>query len=468
MTHDNVLFKQEARDLIIEGVDLATRAIATTYGPNGQNVLIKTGENIKSTKDGATVIQAVNSPNPYVQMGINVIREASVKTAKTVGDGSTTVAILADSIVKVCKDHPAPVQVARNLRRLSDGVIKFLESKKRIIKTKKDLTKVATLAANNDSAIGELIAEAFSHVGKDGIVTFKESEEVKDRIEYSEGFRIENGYESPYFINTTKNECVLENAIVYISDVKLEESKEIHELAGKAYKEGKSLLLIAPEFDSGLTMFLIRNLFNSDGTPRLKSCMVISPNFGAFREAMLEDMRIILGDSTCNKVVITKESTTFSGYKPNQEKLQGRIEAVRKIIDAGELPEQELDFHKKRLANFTSGIATIFVGGYSKVEMKERYDRFEDAIMATQCALIGGVLPGGGTALALAAEETPSALFAEILRTPINLLNTQIKTQEEAYARGVIEPFLVVKATIENSVAVASTILTTNCAILNV
>ena len=465
MSYVNVKFGKDARDKIIEGVELATRAVSTTYGPNGSNVLYRNGGVLKSTKDGASVIQMVNDPDPYIQMGIDVIKEASIKTAKTVGDGSTTVAILANAIVQKFKDEVNPIAISRALRNECYLIDIILKSIKKPINSKDDLVKIATLSANNDPNIGEVIAEAFNKVGKDGIVDFQESNDVKDKIEYTEGFKIDNGYESPYFINNAKNECVLEDVIIYISDTKLEESKEIHDLAGKAYKENKSLLLIAPEFDSGLTMFLVRNLFNQDGTPRLKACTVISPNFGAMREIMLEDMRILFGSEMhCDKVVIKKDSTTFIGYKSDEIKLENRIKSIRNIISENSLSEIEMNFHKKRLANFTSGMSTIYVGGYSQVEMKERYDRFEDAIMATQCALDGGILPGGGTAL----NEIQSTLLNDVLKVPINKLCTNIKTSEDAYKNNVIEPYLVVKATLENAISVASTILTTNCAILNV
>ena len=489
----NVKFGSDARDRIMEGCNLATNAIATTYGPNGSNVLIRNGGILKSTKDGATVMDSVNDPDPYIQMGIDVIKEASIKTAKTVGDGSTTVAILANEIIKQYKDDPDPIKVSRYLKIASEEIIKELEKHKKEISSKEDIAKVATLAANNDPVIGNLIAEAFYKVGKNGLVTYQESEDVKDRVVYTEGFKIDNGYESPYFINNSKNECVLENVIVHISDTKLEESKEMQELAGRAYREKKSLLLIAPEFDSGLTLFLSRNLFDPvTGDPRLMSCEVVSPCFGIMRATMLEDMRILLGDSSeCKKVVITKDSTTFIGYN-SSDRLKSRIESIKKTLEDSVLEEQEEIFHQKRLANFTSGMATIYVGGFSKVEMKERCDRFEDAIMATKCAMIGGVLPGGGLALAKVIGEFPLEIKTEeVLKIPYKKIwshefsstyNTNIVTLdqnrkvsfwqdsngEDFYINGIIDPFLVVKATLENAISVASTILTTKCTILNV
>lgn len=509
MNYDNVKFGSDARSKIIEGANLAASAVEVTYGPHAATVLIRKNGLLKSTKDGATVMDSVNDPDPYIQMGIDVIKEASIRQAKTVGDGSTTVAILANEIINQYKDNPDPIKVSRYLKKAGEEIIEYLKKYKKEISSLEDIKKVATLAANNDSTIGDIIAEAFYKVGKDGLVTYQESEDVKDRVEYTEGFRIDNGYESPYFINTSKNECVLENCIVYISDTKLDEGKAIEELAGKAYKEGKSLLLIAPEFESGLTLFLARNMFNKDGSKKLMSCEVTSPNFGVMRETMLEDMRILFGEtSECEKVVITKDSTTFTGYHPS-DRLEARIQSVRDTLKDSILSEIEEMFHQKRLANFTSGMATIYVGGFSQVEMKERCDRFEDAIMATKCAMDGGVLPGGGLALGKVAisnivledfEYCYNSIDKEtrkVLATPYEkifnkepsdikwnyneegkidfgssdcqvLLDFWEDESGDFYSLGIIDPYLVVKATIENAISVASTILTTNCTILNV
>lgn len=508
MNYDNVKFGSDARSKIIEGANLAAAAVEVTYGPNAANVLIRKNGLLKSTKDGATVMDSVNDPDPYIQMGIDVIKEASIRQAKTVGDGSTTVAILANEIINQYKDNLDPIKVSRYLKKAGEEIIEYLKKYKKEISSLEDIKKVATLAANNDSTIGDIIAEAFYKVGKDGLVTYQESEDVKDRVEYTEGFRIDNGYESPYFINTSKNECVLENCIVYISDTKLDEGKAMEELAGKAYKEGKSLLLIAPEFESGLTLFLARNMFNKDGSKKLMSCEVTSPNFGVMRETMLEDMRILFGEtSECEKVVITKDSTTFTGYHPS-DRLEARIQSVRDTLKDSILSEIEEMFHQKRLANFTSGMATIYVGGFSQVEMKERCDRFEDAIMATKCAMDGGVLPGGGLALCKAVEfpkDEEDELFGlsksqeklnNVFKTPyrkifgdepvyrvtsswiplegnagrkiIHLDFWHKDEHKDFYYLGILDPYLVVKATIENAISVASTILTTNCTILNV
>jgi len=231
------------------------------------------------------------------------------------------------------------------------------------------------------------------------------------------------------------------------------------------------LLLLAPEFDSGLTLFLARNMYNTDGTPRLKSCTVVSPNFGTLRSTMLDDIRILLGESMmCEKVVITKDTTTFIGNHSDKDKINARVDSIRAILKDSELPELELNFHKKRLANFVSGMATIYVGGYSKVQMKERYDLIEDAVRATQCALEGGILAGGGLVLRDIAKTISNTKIKEVLLTPYKKLNllSEDFTQDDAIRFGIVEPYLVVKTALENAINLAKTILTCDCAILNV
>ncbi|MDO4465416.1 MAG: TCP-1/cpn60 chaperonin family protein [Bacillota bacterium] len=464
MNYANVKFGNECRDKLIEGVNLVADAVACTYGPNGRNVIIRTPGGVKITKDGYNVASMVNDQDPYIMMGVEIIQDICKKTAKDVGDGTSTSAILARAIVNKYKDCEDPIQVTRDLSTFTDKVISYLEEYKLNVKSKEDLVKVAALSANNDQTIGNLIADAFDKVGKDGIVTFEESEDVKDRVEYTEGFRIDNGFSSPYFINTSKGTCELENVLVYISETKMEELNDVVKLADRAVKEKRSLLLLAPEFDSEILVFL------SSNTNLLKSCTVISPNHRNFREIMLKDMRALLGTSSvCKRVSITKDHTTFMGCDSDQEEVAKRVEEIRNTLRDSRLGDIELEFYKKRLANFTSGIATIYVGGYSKVEAKERYDRIEDAVCATQAALDGGILPGGGVMLREVAEalfkQDPS--FYEVLKTPSNLLHTEKNSPKEMFDNGVIEPFLVTKTVLQNAVSTASLILTADAAVLN-
>ena len=462
MNFENVKFGNEGRDKIISGVKLAADALEVTYGPNGKNSIVSIGNTLKVTKDGYNTVMSVNDTDPYVKMGIKLVQDTCEKTAKDVGDGTSTSGILVREFIEAFKDQPDPILVARNMQTDAQFVIKELQKKAKPVKSKQDLIRVAAISANNDATIGGTVATAFEQVGKDGIVTIEESEGVKDTVEYSEGFRIDNGYYSPYFINTSKNTCELENVKVHISSVKMEELKEVVTLADAAVREKKSLLLIAPEFDSEILVFLSTNL------SLLKSCVVISPNHGNYRNIMLDDMNLLLGTkSECKKVVITKDTTTFVGLKDNVDTTE-KVAQIKSLIKEGDLSEFDLNFHKKRLANFTAGIATIHVGGYSKIEMQERYDRFEDAVCATQAALNGGILAGGGTALREVVEKLKfNECFTKVLQTPSRLLNTESITSKEMLKKSVIEPFLVTKTVLENAVSTASMILTTDVAIVN-
>ena len=471
MNYVNVKFGDECRQKLVEGVNLCVNAIETTYGPEGRNSLISDNSGVLITKDGFHTAMAVNDSDPYVSIGIKLIQDTCKKTAKDVGDGTSTVAILIRELVNHY-NNLTPKQ-GRELAANVNRIIEFISTHKQEISSKEDLIDVATISANNDREIGELIAEAFERVGKDGIVSFESSEEVKDRVEYSQGFRIDSGYSSPYFINTSKGNCELENVRVYISDVKLDEVKKVISIADQAVKDKKSLLLIAPEFDSEILVFLSAN------KELLKSCTVLSPARRNYRETLLADVRALLGDSSeCKKVIITKSTTTFIGCNSNQELVNKRVEDIRNILSDSVLPEFDLEFHKKRLANFTSGLATIYVGGYSEAEVRERYDRIEDAVCATQAALKEGVVPGGGMAFRYALDDIlnqqqagiPNKDLVELIQvflTVQKILDTDKLTVTDILSRHVIEPFLVTKTVLENAVSTAVLILTANVAILN-
>lgn len=479
--YDNVKFGDVGREKIIKGVNLIADAVEKTFGPNGKNVCIKYPTGVKITKDGATVAAAVNDVDPYISMGIEIMRDISVKTAQTIGDGSTTSLVLSRALVNKYKDIENPIELSRQLNEDCQRVINWLKQYKKEVTTKEDLLKVATLSANNDPVLGELVAEAFNKVGKDGLVQFVESEDVSDVVEYTEGFRIESGFSSPYFVNTFKGTCELEDVMIYISDTKMSEVKKVQEIAGRALVANKSLLLIAPDFDSEIIVFLSRNLYDKEGNDKLKSCTVKSPDTRSYREMIMEDVKILLGeDLHCDKVIITQDNTTFIGYNSNKEKLDSRIESIRNIINEGSVSEYEMEFHKKRLANFTSGIATIHVGGYSQVEIKEKKDRVEDAVMATRAALNSGILPGSGSIWRVP-KKVAGGLY-DILQIPFNLLSEEeslnvdnifwngynFKTGKygDLYEMGIVEPFSVTENCLLNAVSTASLILTCDCLIL--
>lgn len=463
----NVKFGSDVRSKLIEGVNLAVDAVVTTYGPNGRNAIIKTPEGVKITKDGYNTVNMVSDPDPYIMMGVELIQNICKKTAKDIGDGTSTSAILARAIIEQYANDPDPVQACRGISRAVDEIIEKISAYAIKDLSYKDLENVATISANNDPVIGKLVAEAFYKTGVDGVVSISESANVQDKINYSENFRIESGYASPYFINTSTNTCELENVYVHISETKMEEVNRVVELADNAVRNKKSLLLIAPDFDSEIYVFL------SSNKDLLKSCAIFSPNRRNFREQMLKDLKLVLGDSSiCDKVIITKDTTTFIGCDSKKEEIEKTVLQIRESINGGALTELELDFYKKRLANFTSGSANILVGGHSIVEMKERYDRIEDAVCATRAALEGGILPGGGKAFSylegLSLLPETEFLLNTVLKCPSTILKTSDMTAQNMLDKGVVEPFLVLKTVLKNALSTASLVLTAEVAILNI
>lgn len=485
----SVLFNEDAKTPLIEGVNLIGQSVATTFGPNGKNVIIKNMGGIHITKDGATVARYVNHKDPIVTMGIDVIRQIAVKTAKDVGDGTSTATILAQSIVNQLKDNTDhPIQIQRDLEEDVKKVIDYLESIKKEITSYEDLVKVATLSANNDETIGKLIADAYQKVGKEGVVNFEESNDITDSIVYTTGMQLDNGYASPYFINSDNNTCELENVYIAISNEKLTELKQILPYAEHALKLGKeldrkmSMLVIAPKIESQIIKFL---LLNND---QLSSCAIVTPNHGIYRDIILDDIKSILGDKlVCDKVEVSKDNTVLIGGNSIKEDVDKKIEDIRRKLNSKSLSEFEVLFHKKRLANLNGGIATIMVGGYSKVEIIEKKDRVEDAVAAVKAALDGGILPGGGVSLCRSSFKTKLKYLNNIVTTPIKILaensgsadnwvdtandweGINYKTLEKGdmYEMGIIDPFLVTKTALTNAVSAASLILTNGCSILN-
>lgn len=491
MEYENVKFGKECRDKIIEGINLAANAVACTFGPNGRNAIVRDNGGLLITKDGYHTAMCVNDPDPYVSMGIDIIQDICRKTAYDVGDGTSTSAILAAKLINTFKDYDHPISVMRELKDKVDFVLNEIKGTAQPCTSKDDFFKVASVSANGDKDIAALVADAFDQVGKNGIVMFEESEEVKDTVEYSQGFRIESGYASPYYINTGKKTCELENVLVYISDTKIEEVKLVLGLAKQARDNNQSLLLVAPEYDSEIHVFLNQN------KSQLQSCAIYSPNRGVYRQLMLDDMREILKyKKVVKKVIITNKTTTFvDDFKVSDD----TIINIKEFLYNPQLPELDRQFHQKRLANFTGKLATIYVGGFSKLEMKERFDRIEDAVCAVRAAREEGMVIGGGISLLRAVtpkdpnteesfdfDDEKSTVefsndFISVMKYPSELLGTTViddiihrNTRGKAYYNvgeslerdGIYEPYLVVKTVLENAISTAALVLTTDVAIL--
>ena len=476
-----VKFDDEVKNSLIKGVDLIANAVQTTYGPDGRNVIIKNRGGIHITKDGATVAEYVNSDDPLIQMGIDTVKEVSLKTAKDVGDGTSTAIILARAIINNCKNFKEnPIVIQRGLQKECSQVINILKEIKKDITEERDIRSISILSANNDEKLGNLIADAYIRVGKEGIVQMEQSSDVEDYVVYSEGFEIESGYMSPYFINTDNNTCELKNVLVHISEYEIEETKDIIDVAEEAMKTKKQLLIIAPKINTNVLRFFIVN------KSKLESCCITSPGFKHFRDINLQDIRNMLGETmTCEKVIIDKELTTFSGCNPNKELVEKEIESIKSKLNSNSLDEVETKFHLKRLANYTGGVATIYVGGYSQVEITEKKDRVDDAICAVKAALQEGVLPGGGSALWYCANKLDLKYLGKVLPLPLCILSQMsnyigdfpnnlwsgidFKNHKigDMLELGIIDPFLVTKTALENAVSVASLILTNECSIIN-
>lgn len=470
------------KDSLVNGVNLIADAVQTTYGPNGKNVIIRNKTGVHITKDGATVAQWVNSENDIEQVGIETVRETALKTAKDVGDGTSSSIILAREIVNYFKNSETnPIEIQRDLQEDCKKVINYLQSIKKEISSEEDLVKVSMISANNDEKLGKLIAEAYNKVGKEGVVNMEESDNVEDTLVFTQGMEIESGYMSPYFINTDDNTCELENVYVYISEFEIKpDDKKIIDAANFAIKNKNQLLVIAPKIDSNIIRMFMAN--NMQGT--LKTCCIVSPGYKFFRDILLNDIRIMLGESmVCKKIICGKDNTILLGCSPIQENVDKEIQSIRNKLASNTLSEFEVKFHKKRLANYVGGIATIKIGGYSKVEMLEKKDRVEDAICAVKAALDGGILPGGGTAL-LSYQGEDLKYLKPILSKPFEILskdidNIQVPTKQwfgynfktgeqgDMLEMGIVDPFLVTKFALENAVSIASLILTNECLIIN-
>ena len=302
---ENVMFN--AKDSLIEGVNLISDAVMSTFGPHGQNVLIKSPSGLHITKDGATVAKFIQSEDPFKNLGVDIIREIAMKTAKDVGDGTTSATVLAKSIVNGLKNNPDhSITINRILQEDIKKVLDLLEKQKINIESKEDLIKVATMSVNGDTELGELIGATYHTVGKDGVVLVEESSETDTSVDITNGVKFEGGYHSPYFINNLKNECVLENVSVVCYEKKITTMKDIEKDCIEAINNNKALLIIAPHVESSVMMTLLRNR----DAGKLQSCCVKTPGQGIFRTMLLEDIKAI---KNVSKIIAGREEVVIIG-----------------------------------------------------------------------------------------------------------------------------------------------------------
>ena len=517
-----VILGSDARANLVEGIDILADAVVSTLAPNGRNVVISNSQGVpQSTKDGVTVAKSIALSDPNQELGVQLVKQAAVKTAEKAGDGTTTSTLLAREMVKAgltaLNNNENAVQIKRDIDSTVKKVVDNLRNNiSEDISGEEQLEQIATISANNDPETGKLISTAIEKVGLEGVVHIEESRTGETYLETVEGLQFERGYKSPYFVTNNSNmTATLDNPLILIADQKLTQVKELLPVLEAVSAQAKSLLIIAEDIDNEALATLIVNKMR--GT--MKVCAVKAPDFGDRRKLVLEDIAITTGGVVFDKqkgmkldkfswewfgeartVTIEKEQTTIVDGKGGIESIEARIEELQQQINKATTPF-EIEKLQERLAKFTGGVAIIHVGGNTETEMKEKKDRVDDALHATKAAIEEGIVPGGGTALlyasnGLKADTTGAQIVVEACAKPFNqiLVNAgfdnvkgqiladqlcnsgddawagyNIKTDEVVNMKeaGIIDPTKVARTALENAASVAGTVLLTECTVVD-
>ena len=429
-----ITFSKDAREKLATGVDKLANAVTATLGPSGRNVIIEQDMGMPvSTKDGVTVAKSIELKDKVENLGAQIVKQASIKTAEQAGDGTTTSTLLAQAILTEglnrMKEGSNAVDIKRGIDQAVKHIIGYLQIESKDITDEEQLKQVATISANNDQEVGELISTAMDKVGTDGVVTIEESKTGETYLETVEGMQFNRGYKSPYFVtdNPTMT-AVLRDPLILITDKRLNTVKELLPILEAVSQQNKSLLVIADDIDGEALSTMVVNKMRGI----LPVAAVKAPEFGDRKKAMLEDIATLTGGQVistekgmrldkfdpnwlgkANKVTVGKETTTIIDAKGDEEKITQRVEELKNQIDDTTSPFEKEKL-QERLSKFIGGVAVVHVGGHTEVEMKEKKDRVDDALHATKAALQEGILPGGGIAL------LKSALWlAETLQNPL-------------------------------------------------
>ena len=512
-------FGPEARKQLTSGIDKLADAVVATLGPNGRNVVISNAQGYpQSTKDGVTVAKSISLSNNVEEVGVQMVKQAAIKTADNAGDGTTTSTLLAREMVKAGLQHLNNGANAVEIKRGIDVAVKQVVAQIRInkedISSEDQLKQVASISANNDEEVGELIATAMNKVGREGVVTIEESKSGETYLETVEGMQFDRGYKSHYFVTDNSSmSCVLEDTLVLMTDKKLTQVKELLPILEAVSAQNKSLLIVAEDVDNEALAALIVNKMR--GT--IKVCAVKAPDFGDRRKLILEDMAILTGGQVVSSekgmkldkfswdwfgkarlVTVTKDETTIVDGRGESESIQTRIQEIQSQIEktTSSFEQEKL---QERLAKFVGGVAIIHVGGMTETEMKEKKDRVDDALHATKAALEEGIVAGGGSAMIYAREAITrdniganivyqacgkpfetiltnagySSTEAQMLGLKLDPTNTwvgyNLKTEAMVNMKeaGIIDPAKVTRTALENAASVAGTILLTECVIVD-
>jgi len=421
----DIHFSDQARSRLFTGVSKLADAVKVTMGPRGRNVLIQRAYGAPHiTKDGVTVAREIELEDTVENMGAQLVKEVAANTADEAGDGTTTATVLAHSIFKEgLRNITAganPIEVKRGMDKATKSIIEELKAVSQEVKDKKEIAQVATISANSDDTIGNLIAEAMERVGKDGVITVEEAKGIEDELEVVEGMQFDRGYISPYFVtNTEKMTCELDTPLILVTDSKVTSLKDLVPVLEQIQQTGRPLLIIADDIEGEALSTLVLNKLKGV----LNITAVKAPGFGDRKKAMLQDIAILTGATLitselgltlekagladlgqCSKIVIDKDNTVVVGGKGSEEAVQARISEIR-IQEQNTTSEYDKEKLQERLAKLAGGVAVIKVGAATETEMKEKKDRVDDALSATKAAVDEGIVIGGGAALIKAASK---------------------------------------------------------------
>ena len=518
-----ILFNIDARDQLKKGVDALANAVKVTLGPKGRNVIIEKKFGAPHiTKDGVTVAKEVELADAYQNTGAQLVKEVASKTGDDAGDGTTTATVLAQAIVaeglKNVTAGASPMDIKRGMDKAVAKVVESIKNQAEKVGDNYDkIEQVATVSANNDPVIGKLIADAMRKVSKDGVITIEEAKGTDTTIGVVEGMQFDRGYLSAYFVtNTEKMECEMEKPYILIYDKKISNLKDFLPILEPAVQTGRPLLVIAEDVDSEALTTLVVNRLRS----QLKICAVKAPGFGDRRKEMLEDIAILTGGvviseekglkleqatiemlGTADKVTVTKDYTTVVNGAGNKDSIKERCEQIKAQIVATK-SDYDREKLQERLAKLSGGVAVLYVGAASEVEMKEKKDRVDDALRATRAAIEEGIIPGGGVAYIRAidaidgmkgdnADETTGVeIIKRAIEEPLRQIvanagkegavvvqkvregkgdfgyNARLDIYENLHAAGVVDPAKVARVALENAASIAGMFLTTECVIV--
>ena len=518
-----ILFNIDARDQLKKGVDALANAVKVTLGPKGRNVIIEKKFGAPHiTKDGVTVAKEIELADAYQNTGAQLVKEVASKTGDDAGDGTTTATVLAQAIVaeglKNVTAGASPMDIKRGIDKAVAKVVESIKSQAETVGDNYDkIEQVATISANNDPVIGKLIADAMRKVSKDGVITIEEAKGTDTTIGVVEGMQFDRGYLSAYFVtNTEKMECEMEKPYILIYDKKISNLKDFLPILEPAVQTGRPLLVIAEDVDSEALTTLVVNRLRS----QLKICAVKAPGFGDRRKEMLEDIAILTGGvviseekglkleqatiemlGTADKVTVSKDYTTIVNGAGVKENIKERCDQIKVQIVATK-SDYDREKLQERLAKLSGGVAVLYVGAASEVEMKEKKDRVDDALRATRAAIEEGIIPGGGVAYIRAidslegltgdnADETTGiGIIKRAIEEPLREIvanagkegavvvqkvregkgdfgyNARTDVYENLHAAGVVDPAKVARVALENAASIAGMFLTTECVIV--